>query len=189
MSPGVQPDLEDVLEAFMLDAEEQGALARYLGDYPQYKAELVDLAHQMGHAEPDELPPLGDQCKAVIRKGWETLSAAWPTTDRNLFVSLSPADYGRVAKELSIPLQVLAAIRDGRARLESIPAGFMRRLAAALHGSVEELGASFGNELAAARSYKSEQRPETSAPVSFEQLLIAARVPEAERERLLADDQ
>ena len=89
MSPGVQPELEDVLEAFMLDAEEQGALARYLGDYPQYKAELLELAHQMGHAEPDELPPLGEPCKAVIRKGWESLSAAWPATDRNLFASLS----------------------------------------------------------------------------------------------------
>ncbi|GAA4025177.1 hypothetical protein GCM10022280_27560 [Sphingomonas swuensis] len=189
MSPGVRPELEDVLEAFMLDADETGALARYLGDYPQYKAELIDLAHQMGSTEPDELPPMGDPCQAVIRKGWETLSAAWPGIERNLFVSLSPADYGRVAKELSIPLQVLAAIRDGRVLLESIPAAFMRRLAASLNGSLEQLRASFGGELAAARSYKSEQRPETSAPVSFEQLLIAARVPEVERERLLADDQ
>ena len=189
MSPGVQPELEDVLEAFMLDAEEQGALARYLGDYPQYKAELLELAHQMRHAEPDELPPLGEPCKAVMRKGWESLSAAWAATDRNLFASLSAADYGRVAKELSIPLQVLAAIRDGRVLLESIPAAFMRRLAASLNGSPEQLRASFGGELAAARSYKSEQRPKASAAVSFEQLLIAARVPETERERLLADDQ
>jgi hypothetical protein len=189
MSPGVQPELEDVLEAFMLDADEQGALARYLGDYPQYKAELLDLAHQMGSAEPDELPPIGDPCKAVIRKGWETLSTAWPTADRSLFASLAPADYGRVARELSIPLQVLAAIRDGRVLLETIPAGFMRRLASSLNGSLEQLRASFGGELAAARSYKSEQRPEASAPISFEQLLIAARVPETERERLLADDQ
>ena len=189
MSPGVQPELEDVLEAFMLDADEQGALARYLSEYPQYKAQLLDLAHQMGRAEPDELPTLGDPCKAVIKKGWETLSAVWPTTDRNLFADLSPADYGRVAKQLSIPRQVLAAIRDGRVLLPSIPAAFLRRLAETLHGNLEELASSIGTKPAEARSYKSEQRPEHSAAVSFEQLLVEARVPDDERERLLADDQ
>lgn len=185
MSPGVQPELEDVLEAFMLDADERGVLARYLKDYPQFKAELLDLAHQRGSVEPDELPTLGDPCKGVIRKGWETLSAAWPATNRNLFADLSPADYGRVAKELSIPRQVLAAIRDGRVLLPSIPAAFLRRLAEKLHGNLEELASSISAE---ARSYKSEQRPEASAAISFEQLLVEARVPEEERERLLADD-
>lgn len=189
MSPGVQPELEDVLEAFMFDADEQGVLVRYLSDYPQFKAELLDLAHQMGSVEPDELPPLGDACKAVLRKGWETLSAARPATNRNLFADLSPADYGRVAKELSIPRQVLAAIRDGRVLLPSVPAAFLRRLAETLHGNLEELASSISAKPAAARSYKSEQRPEASVAISFEQLLVEARVPEEERERLLADNQ
>ena len=189
MSPGVMPELEDVLETFMLDADEQGALARYLSDYPQFKAELLDLAHQMARDEPDELPPIGDPCKDAIRRGWEKLSASWPATDRNLFADLSPADYGRVAKELSVPRQILAAIRDGRVLVPTIPAGFMRHLADALRGSVEELASSIGGRTASVRSYKSEQRPESAAAVSFEQALMDARVPEDERKRLLADDQ
>lgn len=187
MSPDVQPELEDVLEAFMLDADEQGSLARYLSDYPQFKAELLDLAHQMGSVEPEELPTIGEPCKEAIQRGWEKLSAAWPVSDRNLFVDLSPADYGRVAKEVSVPRQVLAAIRDGRVLVPTIPQGFMRQLAAALRGSVEELTSSIGGTPVLARSYKSERRPEAGGAVSFEQTLINARVPEDERQHLLAD--
>lgn len=189
MSPGVQPELEDVLEAFMLDADEQGALARYLSDYPQYRAQLLDLAHQMRSVLPDELPPLGEPCQQAIRRGWEQLSAAWPAAERNLFADLAPADYGRVAKELSVPRQVLSGIRDGRVLTPTIPNGFMRRLAEALRGTVEDLASSIGGTRSLAPSYKSEQRPEARAAVSFEQALIEARVPEAERQRLLADDQ
>ncbi len=188
MSPGVQPELEDVLEAFMFDANEQGALARYLSDYPQYKAELLDLAHQMTSVEPDELPTIGEPCKEAIRKGWDKLSAAWPAVDRNLFADLSPVDYGRVAKELSVPRQVLAGIRDGRVHVPSIPSGFMRLLADALRGSMEELTSSIGGRPVLARSYKSEQRPEVRAAITFEQALIDARVPEEERKRLLSAD-
>ena len=189
MSPGVQPELEDVLEAFILDAEEQGALAQYLSDYPQFGAELLDLAHQMARVEPDELPPLGQPCQEAVRKGWETLSATWPAAERNLFADLVPADYGRVASELKVPRQVLAGIRDGRVLLPTIPAGFMRRLAQLLRGSVEDLALSIRGTPALARSYKSEQRPEAGAAISFEQALIEARVSEDERKRLLADDQ
>lgn len=189
MNPVVQPELEDVLEAFMLDAEQDGALARYLSDYPQYRAELLDLAHQMRSVPPDELPPLGEPCQQAIRRGWEKLSAAWSADRRNLFADLAPADYGRIAKELSVPRQVLSGIRDGRILVDTIPSRFMRLIASALHGTVDELAQSIAAGQVLARSYKSEQRPETRPAVSFEQALIDARVPGEERERLLADEQ
>lgn len=189
MSPGAQPELEDVLEAFMLDAEQEGVLAQYLSDYPQYSAQLLDLAHQMRSVPPDELPPLGQPCQDAIRKGFEQLSAAWPAQERNLFAGLAPTDYGRVAKDLSVPRQVLSGIRDGRVLVPTIPTRFMRRLAEALRGTVDELTASIGGVPATARSYKSKERPETRDAVSFEQALVDARVPAEEREHLLADDQ
>jgi hypothetical protein len=189
MSPVIQPALEDVLEAFMLDADDEGVLARYLSDYPQYRAELLDLAHQMEAVVPDELPPLDQPCRDAIARGWERLRAAWPAGERNLFADLSPTDYGRVASELSVPRQVLAAIRDGRILAETIPGRFMQQLAQSLRGTLGELGASIGAGAALSPSYKSDERPQRSAPISFEQALIEARVPEEERQRLLADDQ
>jgi hypothetical protein len=189
MSPVDQPELENVLEAFMLDADSEAALARYLSDYPQYRAELLDLAHQMRSVIPDELPPLDQPCRDAIAKGWEKLSAAWPVSERNLFADLSPADYGRVASELGVPRQVLAGIRDGRVLAETIPGRVMRQLAESLCGTLEELAGSIGAAPVPARSYKSEERPERSSAISFEQALIDARVPEEQRERLLADDQ
>lgn len=186
MSPAVQPALEDVLEAFMLDCGREGALADYLRDYPQYAAELVDLAHEMSATIPEEPPLLDEPCRQAIRKGWEQLRTAWPQNNRNLFAGLSPADYGRVAGEVNVPRQILSAIRDGGIIMGSIPASFMRRLGAALSGTVEELGASAGGGRLQAQ-YKSDERPEARAPVTFEQALIDARVPEEQRASLLAD--
>jgi hypothetical protein len=186
MSPAVQPALEDVLEAFMLDCGREGALADYLRDYPQFAAELVDLAHEMSATIPDEPPTLDEPCRLAIRKGWEQLRAAWPQTNRNLFAGLSPADYGRVASEVDVPRQILAAIRDGGIIMASIPASFMRRLGTALSGTAEELGASVGRGRLQAQ-YKSEERPEAKPPVTFEQALIDARVSDEQRARLLAD--
>jgi hypothetical protein len=65
----------------------------------------------------------------------------------------------------------------------------MRQLAESLRGSFGELGASIGASAALAPSYKSEERPERSMAISFEQALIDARVPEDQRQHLLADDQ
>lgn len=186
MSPVEQPALEDVLEAFMLDYGREAALADYLHAYPQYSAELVDLAHEMAAPLPDEQPPLDEPCREAIQKGWEQLRAAWPQTKRNLFAGLSPADYGRIAEEVNVPRQILAAIRDGGIIIASIPASFMKRLGAALSGTVEELGASVGAGRLQAQ-YKSRERPEAKPPVTFEQALIDARVPEEQRAHLLAD--
>lgn len=187
MSAAVQPELEDVLEAFMLDASEEGALAQYLSDYPQFAGALLRLAHEIRRDPPDEDPPLDAGGRAAIEAGWAEIDAAWPAESRNLFAGRSPTEYGRVAAELRVPRQLISAMRDGRILVETVPRGFLRRLAAALGGTLDDLIASLGARPALARSYKSEERPAAKQPVPFEVGMVEARVPEERRSEILAD--
>ena len=187
MSASDRPELDDVLEAFMLDASEEGALARYLCEYPQFAGPLLQLAHEVRRDLPDEYPALDAAGRAAIEAGWVRLDAAWPAEARSLFAGRSPAEYGRVATELRVPRQLISALRDGRVILETVPGGFLRRLASALGGTIDELLASIGARPALARSYKAEQRPAPQEPVPFEQAMVEARVPEERRIEILAD--
>lgn len=187
MSPAVHPELEDVLEAFALEAAEEGALARYLRDYPQFAGPLVDLAHEAWRVQPDEDQPLDEAGRAAIEAGWSQLEKQWPAEGRNLFAGRAPAEYGRVANDLGIPRQLVSAIRDGKVLLETVPRTFLQRFASALGGTLEDLRGSIGGSPALARSYKSEERPSVQPPVSFEQALIDARVPEERQAQLLAE--
>lgn len=187
MSAADQPELDDVLEAFMLDASEEGALARYLCEYPQFAGPLLQLAHEVRRDVPDENPALDAAGRAAIEEGWAGLDAAWPAEARSLFAGRSPAEYGRVATELRVPRQLISALRDGRVILDTVPGGFLRRLALALGGTIDELRASIGTRPALARSYKAEQRPAAQEPVPFDQAMVEARVPEERRIEILAD--
>lgn len=187
MSAADQPELDDVLEAFMLDASEEGALARYLCEYPQFAGPLLQLAHESRREVPDEDPALDANGRAAIEAGWARLDAAWPAQTGSLFAGRAPAEYGRVATELRVPRQLISALRDGRVIVETVPGGFLRRLAAALGGTVDELLESIGARPALARSYKAEQRPAAKEAVPFEQAMVEARVPEERRVEILAE--
>lgn len=182
------PALDAVLESYLLDSGSEGALATYLGRYPQFSAELIDLAHQSRRVLPDETPELDAAGCASVSAVLADVLAAWPAASesRHLFANLRPADYGRLSETLKVPRQVIGAIKDGLAIPASIPSGWLRRFAGELGGTVTELLASIGRGREAA-SYKSEDRPEQREPVAFEQILIEAKVDDARRAEIMSD--
>jgi hypothetical protein len=186
-----EPSLEDVLESFAIDsAQDPGSLARYLGDYPQFSVALIDLAHDLLREPFDEADvELDSEAKALIEAGWTQLQRDQaPVATQSLFAAKTPQQMGEVATQLSVPRQVILAIRDGFVIIESIPRRFLRRLADALAGTVDQLRSGIGGQHLARASYKADGRIESGEPVSFEQILIEAGVPEDLRAELLADD-
>lgn len=183
-----EPTLDAVLEAFMMDAHQDGALATYLQRHPQFSLELIDLSHEMHRAPADEPPPLDHAARTSMDAVVARVLEAWPVREgaRNLFAELRPADYGRVSKTMGVPRGVIGAVKDGLAIWSTIPRKWLARLAAALGGTVDELRASIGGASPQA-SYKSETRPERKDPVPFEQLLIEARVDDARRAEIMED--
>jgi hypothetical protein len=63
-------------------------------------------------------------------------------------------------------------------------------LSAAINRTAEEVTAAlaFSDEPISARSHKSDEKPKTVPPVSFERLLIEAEVPPDKRAELMAED-
>lgn len=190
-------DLDDVLESFALEAEgDATALARYLRDYPQYALALVDLSHEMAQSMPDEAAPLSPRDETQIASAWTRFAASVPTKmdaaqgqPASVFDGRSAAEMKTLAATLGVPRQVVAAVRDRRVLVDTIPKGFLARMAAGIDAQLEDLIASIRGVRSAtlAPSYKADSRPVLSSQVTFEQILIDAGVNEAARAGILAE--
>jgi hypothetical protein len=82
------------------------------------------------------------------------------------------------------------AFREHRVEPTSVPRPFLERLAAALNSTVEILKNAFAlpPKPDLARSYKADARPDDRAQVTFEQILVEAKVPLDKRALLMADE-
>jgi hypothetical protein len=190
-------DMDDVLESFALEAEgDATALARYLRDYPQYALALVDLSHEMAQSMLDEAAPPSPRDEAQIASAWTRFAAMVPTTigtvqDQpvSVFDGRSAAEMKTLATALGVPRQVVAAVRDRRVLVDTIPKGFLARMAAGIDAHLEDLMASIGGVRSAtlAPSYKADTRPVLSSQVPFERILIDAGVTEETRAGILAE--
>jgi len=187
----ITPQLEDILDAFAMEATHAKAtLDRYLTAHPQFAADLIDLSRELLRAEVPADVDLAPGDAAKIDAAWARHAAARPQLAADPFAALSPTRSREVATELGVPRQVIAAFRERRIELASVPGAFLRRLAGALAASFDDFVAWMtpppGNALA--RSYRSDGQPNAAAQVSFERILIDAGVSEADRASLLRDE-
>lgn len=190
-------DLDEILESFALEAEsDPTALARYLRDYPQYVIAIIDLSHEMAQSVPDETSPLSPHDEAQIASAWSRFAASAPTTAdaeqgrvASVFEGRSAAEMKTLAAVLGVPRQVVAAVRDRRVLADTIPKGFLTRMAAAIDARIEDLVASLSGSrsVTLAQSYKADTKPVLSGQVSFAQILIDAGVAEETRATILAE--
>ena len=187
-----RPSREDVLDAFSVEPRsDRETLERYLRSYPDYAEDLVDLAQELSRDLREDEAPLSVEDRTLIDAAWRRYSA--DTTTKFVaapLVALSTADLREVARRLDVPRQIITAFRERRVILASVPQPFLARLAQAVNSSVDKLTALWsesGPTPAAARSYKAEVKPIAAEPVSFEQLLVDAGVPEERRAELMAD--
>ncbi len=93
------------------------------------------------------------------------------------------------AVALGVRRQVLAAFREHRVVVDSVPRRFLMRLASIVQTTVEALVEILRVPLAlsAARSYKADATPQEGGPATFEQLLKDAGHSESERATLMSE--
>jgi hypothetical protein len=184
------PSRDDVLNAFAVEPDTGGAtLERYLRQYPQYAIELVDLSRELARPVTDDQGPLSAEDEAFLETAWKRHLSTAPGAVADPFSRLSISDARRIAEILNIPRQVLAALREHRVIVASIPRGFLDRLAALIGSTAELLGAALALPSASlVRSHKSDEKPQMATQVTFEQLLIDAGVPADKRTSLMSDD-
>ncbi len=184
-----QPRCEEVLSAFAVEPNHDSqTLQRYLKEYPQYAVEIASLSHEISRKI--QSTPLSDKDKAAIDAAWKKHATAISIRPDDVFASLPLLKLREVAITLGIPQQVIAAFKEHKVIVATIPKRFLARLSAAINKTVEEVTAAlaFSEGPACTRSHKSDEKPKVVEPVSFERLLIDAEVPADKRAELMAND-
>lgn len=183
-----RPSREDVLYAFAVEPTSgRDTLERYLRDYPEYTAELIDLSFELSREVCEDETALSNEDQALIDRAWQRYVEAAPEKEIDPFATLSVAEQREIAQHLDVPRQVITAFREHRVEPTSVPLPFLKRLAAALNSTVEILISALGRlpEGDLARSYKADGRPGTHTQVNFEQILIEANVSPDKRALLM----
>jgi len=186
------PPLEDVLNAFAVeDADDKQVLAKYLDAYPEYAEDLIDLSREIHRSALKDDIELSARDKIRIEAAWQRFSEGSSAAVADPLSALSVAEIRQIAATLGVKRQVLAAFREHRVIVASIPARFLSRLAAAAKTSVEQLqqALSAPASLSPVRSFNSDVPPEVGGPITFEKLLRDAGHSEAERLMLLSEHQ
>ena len=180
---------EDVLNAFAVEpTHDRATLERYLREYPQYAIELAHLSREL--ARKIEKPgPLSIEDRAAIDEAWKVYVSSTSAATATLLTSLSVPKLRELALRLEVPRQIIAAFRERKVIVSSIPRKFLKHLAAGLDTTVEQVIAALTlPQMTYARSHKSDEKPTSSGPATFEQLLIEAQVPEGKRAELMAEE-
>lgn len=190
MSNERPPLLADVLDAFAVEETYvKATLDRYLQAYPQFAGDLIDLSRELLRAEPTLDAELSPADIGKIDAAWAKHAAAQPRPATDPFAVLSPTRNREIAAELGIPRQVVTSFRERRIRPNSVPRGFLRRMAEALAIPADGLVAWMippppGSLV---RSYRADGQPGPATQLTFEQVLIEAGVSESDRARLTSD--
>jgi hypothetical protein len=180
---------EDILQAFAVEpVMDRATLERYILAYPDEAAALIDLAHEravIAHARDSELTA---DDNALINAAWLRHVSIVPVVSSEVLKNLTVEKQRALAAALSVPRQVITAFRDGKILLSSVPRKFLKRFAEFLGTTLDDLIASLSiPRLAAAKSFKADNKPQDTGQVTFEQVLTEAGVDPEIRTQLLDD--
>lgn len=184
-----QASLEDVLESFSVESEVGAAtLKRYLGAYPAFAADLIDLSREISRTTIDDAAPLSVDDQRLIGSAITRIQIAPGKAAMDPLANLSAQRMREISKALSVPRQVVLAFQERAVIGASVPQRFLNQFAALMQYSAQQLLAALAQPQAAAKgSYKSERRPNDEAKVTFEQVLRNADLSDGEIAALMED--
>ena len=179
---------EDVLQAFAIEqVQDRSILERYLREYPQYAIEITDLWREF--SRPIEEPQvLSVEDQTAVEEAWRVYSSSTSAATLSLLSSLSVSKQRELAIYLEVPRQIIAAFRERKVIVSTIPRRFLKKLADGLNAPVDQVIAALSlPQMESLRSHKSDEKPVPVEPATFEQLLIEAQLSEAKRAELMAN--
>ena len=181
---------DEVLNAFAVEADiGSETLKRYLSAYPEFAADLVDLSRELAKSWPDDEEPFSPDDEASIEAGMGHYRAR--SNPGGSLSATSAEIFAAAARALGLPRQVMAAFRQRRVDVLSVPNRFLKALASALQTTTEHLRDFLDQPplMQAGRSNKSDFKPMAPEKVTFERLLADAGVSAERRAELLTEDE
>ena len=180
--------LQDVLDEFMME-DEHGSevLARYVREYPQFAAQLVDFSILAASDDSNDQSELSAIDQSRVDAAWIAFSAIDISPASDPLAKLTGEKGRSVAHALGVPRQVVTCFREHKVIATSVPDGILRLFADELEVPMAYVISAMNQPLAGfgGRQFKADGKPSAGEQVSFEQVLIDAGVSEADRSRLL----
>lgn len=191
MNTNDRPTLEEVLGAFSMEAHIcRATLEQYLNKYPEYAESLVDLSLELHRVVRQDEAPLSERDAALIDAAWISYCGNKSEIQSDPFTAMTVDVQRIVANQLDIPRQVMLAFREHKVLISSVPRSILDYIAQAMDISIDVIVGNCSGLLQKSdctRAYKSDAKPDTTAQISFEQLLIEAGVPKEKRDKLFSD--
>lgn len=190
------PDREDAEEILLEFAAEpqhdRETLERYLRDHPHLSEELVDLSLELRlqRTTSGQSVPADEEWVEASLKSFKSMMGKGPVPAADPFAQLSSTELVAVRRRLGVPSAVLLGFRTRIVDVATVPVHFLEALARELNSTTEGLRGFLAAlpRMAVGLSYKADDVPVLDGErISFEKLLLDARVPEDERARLLAE--
>lgn len=188
-------ELEEILHEFAAEpSHDVATLERYLRAHPEYAESIVDMSLELRLREAATVASAPAD-EAWLDSAWDSFqstmamaAALAPVSDP--FAAASAKPLREVRAGLGVPSGVVEGFRTRIVDVATVPDRFLRALAWELNATLDGLRGFLGGapRLSEGMSFKADDAPRPAATkISFEQLLIDARVPEEDRVRLLAD--
>ncbi len=182
---------EDILFAFSVEPlHDRRTLENYLRRYPQLADELIDLSHELRL-----VAELGQsEIEVAAEAPVNAVAVPVPRRPEDLFSDIKGASFAALANRLNIPRSILVALRDRLVVPTSIPTRFFNRLSNALGTSVDAVRSYMEQPpaVAAALSFKADQKPSVPDQVTFSELVRNTPLTESQEAELrqdLSDDE
>ena len=186
-------NVEEVLLAFAVEHEQDNAiLERYLRQYPQFADRLIDLSLdlRLHRATEEATPPTDEQWVEASLAAFRLILPVQTSAEvTDPFANVSSQELVALRRELGVPSGVIQGFKSRLVDIASVPAWFVDALARSLRSTVGE----FRNFMAAPPrlapgvSYKADNTPSAEQEkITFEDLLRQCKVPDEQRQQLLA---
>lgn len=182
---------EDVLLSFSVEPD-QGpeTLERYLKLYPEYKEALVECAVEMA-SMPQEISPVwvsDEEVDGAWHRFKNEVEAERESLAKESFRQLSAESFKDLALRLGINSLLLVRIRDKGILAASIPAAFIRQLAAELGAPLESVMSYLDGPatLGSSSRFRSSKKPTAGDKLDFETAVKSSKLTPDQESALLA---
>lgn len=175
-------DEESVLMAFSMEPSHgREVLERYISEYPQHAAALIDCSIDLLQQQPAEDVSATVVPDSAVDKAWQRFERAvqQPAAEvANPFAKLNSTGFKSLARSLNVSNLFLMRVRDRAISAATIPARFVEKLASELGGTAQAIGAYLQGPpgMVSGHAFRSSVKPSVGEQISFDQAVATSQL-------------
>jgi len=175
-------DEESVLMAFSMELSHgRETLERYIREYPQHAAALIDCSIDLLNEPSADDVPATEVPDSAVDKAWQRFVQAVQQPDAevvNPFAKLNTSSFKSLARSMDVSNLFLMRVRDRAIHAATIPPRFVEKLAAELGATVHAVGAYLQGlpGMVSGQAFRSSVKPSVGEQITFDQAVATSQL-------------